>query len=346
MTVDAATVLVTGGAGYIGSHTCRALRAAGFRPVVYDDLSNGHAEFVRWGPLERGDVRDRHRLAAAFARHAPVATVHFAGLIEVGHSVRDPLAHLDANVAGSLAVIAAARAAGCDRFVFSSTCAVYGAPLHLPLDEDHPREPINPYGRSKLMVEQVLEALEVAGTMRSARLRYFNAAGAAVADDLGEWHEPESHVVPLAIEAALGRRDDFALFGTDYDTPDGSCVRDFVHVDDLADAHVRAVRHLLEGGEGGAFNLGTGCGTSVRELCECVGRHVGRSVPLRGAGRRAGDPPVLTARPDRAHEVLGWRAIRDLDATVASAVAWHTGETRAKRAAVSKRAGAPKRAAA
>lgn len=333
MTDAAGTVLVTGGAGYIGSHTCRALHAAGFRPVVYDDLSNGHAEFVRWGPLERGDVRDRDRLAAVFARHAPVATVHFAGLIEVGHSVRDPLAHLDANVAGSLAVVAVARAAGCDRFVFSSTCAVYGVPLRLPLDEDHPREPINPYGRSKLMVEQALEELEETGAMRSVRLRYFNAAGAAVADGLGEWHEPESHVVPLAIEAALGRRDAFTLLGTDYDTPDGSCVRDFVHVEDLADAHVRAVRHLLDGGDGGAFNLGTGRGTSVRELCECVGRHAGRPVSLREAERRAGDPAVLTARPDRARDVLGWRATRDLDATVASAVAWHAGEKRPARVA-------------
>ena len=330
---DAPTVLVTGGAGFIGSHTCRALHAEGFRPVVFDDLSNGHAEFVRWGPLERGDVRDRAALADAFARHRPVATVHFAGRIEVGHSVRDPFAHLDGNVGGSLAVIGAAIESGCDRFVFSSTCAVYGDPVRLPLDESHPREPINPYGRSKLMVEQALEALEGAGTIRSVRLRYFNAAGAAADGVLGEWHDPESHAVPLAIEAAMGRREAFTLFGTDYPTPDGSCVRDFVHVEDLADAHVRAVRHLLAGGEGGAFNLGTGRGTSVRELCECVGRHVGRPVPLREAPRRAGDPPVLTARADRAWETLGWRATRDLDGTVASAVAWHGRDARPKRAA-------------
>lgn len=316
--------LVTGGAGYIGSHTCRALAAAGIEPVVYDDLSNGHEAFVRWGPLERGDLRDRDRLAEVVARHRPAVAVHFAGLIEVGQSVRDPHGFMDVNVGGTLALLAALGPHV--PLVFSSTCAIYGTPERLPLAETHPRGPVSPYGRSKLMVEQVLDAMEAAGQTRAVRLRYFNAAGASADGRLGEWHEPETHVVPLLIEAALGRRGGFTIFGSDYDTPDGTCIRDFVHVEDLADAHLRAVRHLLGGGAGDAFNLGTGTGTSVLKACEAVMRRTGRRFDLHRAERRPGDPAVLVADPSRARDVLGWRPGgpgRDLDGIVDTAWAWH-----------------------
>ena len=312
--------LVTGGAGYIGSHTCRALAAAGIVPVVYDDLSNGHASFVRWGPLERGDIRDRDRLADVVRRHRPDVAVHFAGLIEVGQSVRDPLGFMDANVAGTIALLGAL---GDTPLVFSSTCAIYGDPDGQPLSEDHPRAPVSPYGRSKLMVEQVMDALEAAGQTRTVRLRYFNAAGASADGVLGEWHDPETHIVPLLLLAALGEREGFRIFGTDYATPDGTCIRDFVHVEDLADAHLRAVRHLLSGGGSDAFNLGTGHGTSVRDLCDAVVRRTGRSIALGESERRPGDPPVLVADPARARDVLGWRPTRDLDGIIDTAFAWH-----------------------
>ena len=318
------TILVTGGAGYIGSHTCRALAAAGHEPVVLDDLSNGHAEFVRWGPLERGDVRDPRFVRDVLARHRPRAIVHFAALIEVGRSMKEPLDYFDVNVAGTLNLLREAQEAGCDAFVLSSTCATYGDPERLPLDENHPQAPINPYGRSKLVVEQILRALDAADRMRFVALRYFNAAGAAADGSIGERHDPETHAVPLVIDAALGRRDGFTVFGTDYDTPDGTCIRDYVHVEDLADAHVRAVDHLLGGGTSEALNLGTGTGTSVRELCACVGRHAGRDVALREAPRRAGDAPVLVADATRAREVLGWTPRHDIGSIVATALRWHT----------------------
>lgn len=242
------TVLVVGGAGYIGSHTCLDLANKGFKPVVFDNFSNGHREFVKWGPAEEGDIRDRARLDEVLAKHKPAAILHFAALIEVGESVKDPVAFYENNVIGTLTLLAAAQAAGVKAFVFSSTCATYGLPQSVPLDETHRQVPINPYGRTKYIVEQALADYDKYTGFRSVVLRYFNAAGADFEGRIGEWHQPETHAIPLAIDAALGRREGFKVFGTDYETRDGTCVRDYIHVLDLADAHVRAVEHLLRGG--------------------------------------------------------------------------------------------------
>ena len=318
-------VLVTGGAGYVGSHVCLALSQAGYRPVVYDDLSNGHAAFVQWGPLERGDIRDDERLDAVFAAHQPVAVMHFAALIEVAESVLRPAEFLDVNAGGAASVAAAAVRAGVKAMVFSSTCATYGDPVRLPMDETHPQAPINPYGLSKLAAEQALLPLEDKG-LRCALLRYFNAAGADPEGRIGERHDPETHALPLAIAAALGRRAAFQIFGTDYPTRDGTAVRDYVHVLDLADAHVLALRRLLAGGGSQAFNLGRGEGVTVRELAAAVARQAGQPfVPLERP-RREGDAAVLVADSARAREVLGWSPSRDLDEIVRSAFAWHRRE--------------------
>ena len=295
----------------------------GFTPDVFDNLGNGHAEFVQWGPLERGDIRDRARLDAVFKRYRPAAIVHFAGLIEVGQSVHDPAAFFENNVAGSLTLLRGAQAARVGRMVFSSTCATYGMPQAIPMDESHPQMPINPYGRSKLMVEQILSDLDAYTGFRSVVLRYFNAAGADPKGRVGEWHSPETHAIPLAIETALGQRTEFKVLGTDYNTSDGTCVRDFVHVMDLADAHTRAVRYLLDGGESVSLNLGTGRGTSVKELLSAVWAVSGKSFPVLFADRREGNSPVLVADNRKARSILGWRPHYDLDAIVQTAWNWH-----------------------
>lgn len=319
------SVLVAGGAGYVGSHTCLRLAQAGFQPVVFDDLSNGHREHVQWGPLEIGDIRDGARLDAVFAAHKPVAVLHFAASIEVGESVKNPGKFFDNNVGGAISLIEATRRAGVEALVFSSTCATFGDPVRLPMAEDHPQAPLNPYGRSKLMVEQALADYARYVGFRSVVLRYFNAAGADLEGRIGEWHEPETHAIPLAIDVALGRRDHFTIFGGDYDTRDGTAVRDYVHVLDLADAHVLALRHLLAGGATGSFNLGTGHGTTVRELIEGVKRVSGRPLPVVEAPRRQGDAPVLVADNALAKAKLGWAPSHDLDAILSSAWRWHAG---------------------
>ena len=317
------TVLVTGGAGYVGSHACLALAQAGFRPVVFDDLSNGHREHVQWGPLEVGDIRDAGRLDAVFAAHQPVAVLHFAARIEVGESVRDPGAFFDVNVGGAITLIEAARRAGVNALVFSSTCATFGEPVRMPMDETHPQAPLNPYGRSKLMVEQALADYDRYVGFRSTVLRYFNAAGADPEGRIGEWHEPETHAIPLALQVALGQRSHFTIFGEDYDTPDGTAVRDYVHVLDLADAHVSALKRLLAGGTSTSFNLGSGEGTSVRQLVDGVGRAVGSPLKVELASRRMGDAPMLVADNGRARRELGWAPSRDLDVILSSAWRWH-----------------------
>ena len=317
------SVLVAGGAGYVGSHTCLRLAQEGFLPVVFDDLSNGHREHVQWGPLEVGDIRDGARLDAVFAAHKPVAVLHFAASIEVGESVKNPGKFFDNNVGGAISLIEATRRAGVEALVFSSTCATFGDPVRLPMAEDHPQAPLNPYGRSKLMVEQALADYGRYVGFRSVALRYFNAAGADPEGRIGEWHEPETHAIPLAIDVALGRREHFTIFGDDYDTRDGTAVRDYVHVLDLADAHVLALRYLLAGGATASFNLGTGHGTTVRELIEGVKRVSGRPLPVVEASRRQGDAPVLVAENGLAKRVLGWSPSRDLDAILDSAWRWH-----------------------
>ncbi|WP_369061717.1 UDP-glucose 4-epimerase GalE [Caulobacter sp. 73W] len=317
------TVLVTGGAGYVGSHTCLRLMQAGFTPVVYDNLSNGHRQFVRWGPLEIGDIRDVSRLNEVFARHRPVAVMHFAALIEVGESTRDPGQFFDNNVGGAITLIEAARRAGVRNMVFSSTCATFGTPRSMPMCEDHPQDPLSPYGRTKLMIEQALWDYARYLQFHAACLRYFNAAGADPQGRIGEQHEPETHAIPIAIEVAQRLRPHFTIFGDDYDTPDGTAIRDYVHVMDLAEAHVLALKRLLDGAEACAYNLGTGTGTSVRELIDGVAAVSGRPVPTLIAARREGDPPVLVGDNRKALKELGWSPQHDLPSILASAWRWH-----------------------
>lgn len=316
-------MLVVGGAGYIGSHTCLDLANKGFKPVVYDNFSNGHREFVKWGPAEEGDIRDRARLDEVLAKHKPAAILHFAALIEVGESVKDPVAFYENNVIGTLTLLSAAQAAGVKAFVFSSTCATYGLPQSVPLDESHQQVPINPYGRTKYIVEQALTDYDQYKGLRSVVLRYFNAAGADFEGRIGEWHTPETHAIPLAIDAALGRRQGFKVFGSDYDTRDGTCVRDYIHVLDLADAHVRAVQYLLDGGDSVALNLGTGTGTTVKELLGTIETVSNRPFPVEYVGRREGDSTTLVANNDKARDILGWSPQYDLTEIIQSAWNWH-----------------------
>ncbi|MBU1003363.1 MAG: UDP-glucose 4-epimerase GalE [Proteobacteria bacterium] len=318
-------VLVTGGAGYIGSHTCKALARAGFAPVAVDNLVHGHEWAVKWGPLERGDIGDRVFLDDVFARHRPVAVLHFAAFIAVGESVADPQKYYANNVAGTLNLLGAMRAAECSRIVFSSTAAVYGEPLQVPIAEDHPLAPVNPYGRSKLMIEQMLRDFDQAYGTGSICLRYFNAAGADPDGELGEDHDPETHLIPLAVEAALGFRPPLKIFGDDYDTPDGTAVRDYIHVTDLADAHVLAVNRLLDSARTEAFNLGTGKGNSVREIVDAIQRASGREVPYDIAPRREGDAARLVASAEGAGTTLGWRPrYTDIETIVNTAWNWHS----------------------
>jgi UDP-glucose 4-epimerase len=317
-------ILVAGGAGYIGSHTCLDLFTKGFKPIVYDNLSNGHAEFVKWGPLEKGDIRDRSKIDETLRKYRPLAIVHFAAAIEVGESVRDPGGFYDNNVVGTITLLRAAQAAGIDKFVFSSTCATYGVPSSMPMNEAHPQFPINPYGRSKLIVEQILKDLDLYQGFRSVILRYFNAAGADIEGRIGEWHSPETHAIPIAIETALGRRPYFQVLGTDYATRDGSCIRDFVHVLDLADAHTRAVEHLLNNGTSHALNLGTGHGTSVKELLEAVQHASGKNFKAKYGPRREGDSPALVADNSLARRTIGWSPRHDLKSIIDTAWNWHS----------------------
>jgi UDP-glucose 4-epimerase len=317
-------ILVAGGAGYIGAHTCLELFNKGFTPIAYDNLSNGHAEFVKWGPLEIGDIRDRNKLDGVLAKYKPLAIIHFAAAIEVGESFRDPSGYYDNNVAGTITLLRAAQAAAIDKLVFSSTCATYGLPSSIPMDETHAQAPINPYGRSKLIVEQILRDMDLHQGFKSFILRYFNAAGADPEGRIGEWHSPETHAIPIAIETALGRRSHFQVMGTDYDTRDGSCVRDFVHVLDLADAHTRAIEHLLNNGTSHALNLGTGHGTTVKELLETVQHVAGREFDIKYGPRREGDSPALVADNSLARRTIGWSPRHDLQSIVGTAWNWHS----------------------
>lgn len=316
-------VLVTGGAGYIGSHTCKALAQAGYLPISYDNLSRGFRDAVRYGPLVVGDIADRATLDAALAEHKPVAILHFAAVAYVGESMADPLLYYRNNTAGALSLIEAALAAGIDKLVFSSTCATYGVPKTLPIDEDTPQIPINPYGRSKRMVEQMLQDIGAVTPLRSVALRYFNACGTDPDGEIGENHDPETHLLPLAINAALGLGPALQVFGNDYPTPDGTCIRDYIHVTDLADAHLRALTYLEKGGATTAINLGTGSGFSIREILTAVERVLGTPVPHTISPRRPGDPPSLVALADKARDVLGWEPKHsDIETVVKTAAAW------------------------
>jgi len=319
------SILVTGGAGYIGSHTAKALARAGFVPVTVDNLVHGHRWAVQWGPLEEGDISDAAFMDGVFSRHKPVAVMHFAAFIAVGESVADPEKYYANNVAGTLSLLAAMRRGGCGRIVFSSTAAVYGEPLAVPIAEDHPLAPVNPYGRSKLMIEQILRDFDAAYGTGSLCLRYFNAAGADPDGEIGEDHDPETHLIPLAVGAALGTRPPLSIFGDDYDTPDGTALRDYIHVTDLAEAHVLGVRRLLAGARSEAFNLGTGTGNSVREIVDAVARVSGREVPHRFGPRRAGDAARLVASSSAAMRALGWKpSYTDIETIVRTAWNWHS----------------------
>jgi UDP-arabinose 4-epimerase len=314
------TVLVTGGAGFIGSHTCKALAAAGLLPVAFDDLSTGHAGLARFGPLVQGDILDTPALDGAFAAHRPGAVIHFAARAYVGESMAQPLAYYRVNVAGLVNLVEAMLRHGTRTIVFSSSCATYGIPDALPIAESAPQRPINPYGRSKLAGEQILADARAAHGLRVAVLRYFNAAGAHPDGDLPERHDPETHLIPLAIDAATGDGAPLSIFGTDYPTADGTCERDFIHVSDLAAAHVEALRHLDAGTQALTLNLGAGKAASVRSVVAAVERITGRAVPLVHAARRAGDPPVLVADAGLARRLIGFAPrLSDLDAIVTTA---------------------------
>jgi UDP-glucose 4-epimerase len=330
------SILVTGGAGYIGSHTVRLLASQGRKIVVLDNLSFGHREAIIDPAVELvvGDVGDRELVRHLFEKHRFGAVVHFAAFAYVGESVTEPLKYYRNNTAEPLALLEVMRDSGCKVFVFSSTCATYGVPARMPITEDEPQSPINPYGHSKLMVERILADCGHAWGLRSACLRYFNASGASADGAIGEDHDPETHLIPRVLMAATGEIDHIEVFGDDYPTPDGTCVRDYIHVEDLADAHARALDHLATGGESVRCNLGTGVGVSVREIIAAAEEVTGRKVPVKFGPRRAGDPAVLVADPSLAGRVLGWRAEhRDIRETVRSAWAWTAGPRRGRFAA-------------
>lgn len=317
-------VLVTGGAGYVGSHTVKLLRERGIPCVILDNLVHGHREFACGAPLIEADVGDAAALDALFARQRIAAVMHFAAYAYVGESVGAPLKYFRNNVAATVTLLDRMVSAGIHRFIFSSSCATYGIPNQVPIAEDHPQRPVNPYGASKVMVERMLADLDAAHDLKSIALRYFNAAGADPDGTIGERHDPETHLIPLALRAAMDPQQPLHVFGTDYPTPDGTCVRDYIHVRDIAEAHVLALQALLEGGASDAFNLGNGSGYSVREVVRTVESIAKRPVPVAEAPRRPGDPPILVGSSEKARRVLGWSPRFDrLEAIVETAWRWH-----------------------
>ena len=318
------TILVTGGAGYIGSHACKALKAAGYTPVTYDNLVTGWQDAVKFGPFEQGDLQDRARLDMVFQKHKPIAVMHFAALSLVGESMQDPGLYWRNNVGGSLTLIEAAVAAGCLNFVFSSTCATYGDQDNVVLDENSAQYPINAYGASKRAIEDILRDFEVAHGLRHVIFRYFNVAGADPEGEVGEFHRPETHLVPLMLDALDGKRDALTIFGTDYDTPDGTCIRDYVHVCDLVDAHVLGLHWLRDDKGSRVFNLGTGTGFSAQEVLDQSHAVTNRAVPCTEGPRRPGDCTKLVSGSQRAKDELGWTPNRStMKQMITDAWRWH-----------------------
>ncbi|MEO5770108.1 MAG: UDP-glucose 4-epimerase GalE [Polyangia bacterium] len=324
------SILIVGGAGYIGSQTAKLVAKAGHQPVVYDNLVYGHRWAAKWGPFIEGDLSDAALLTRVLKEHNVTAVIHFAAYAYVGESVTDPRKYFHNNVVNTLHLLDALVDNGVRNIVFSSTCATYGEPRQVPMAEGHPQNPVNPYGESKLMVEKILHWYQGAYGLRYAALRYFNAAGADPDGEVGEDHDPETHLIPLAIDSALGRRPALDIYGTDYPTPDGTAIRDYIHVADLAAAHLLALDRLQNGqnGQNGIarlqLNLGTGTGSSVREVVAAVEKATGRKVPVRETGRRAGDPPALVADARQAGEALGWKPqYSSIDTIVEHAVRWH-----------------------
>jgi UDP-glucose 4-epimerase len=320
------TILVVGGAGYVGSHLVRQLVQTQIPVLVLDNLVYGHRESVKEAELIVGDMEDTPLLEKIFSAHPVEAVMHFAAYCYVGESVTDPAKYYQNNVASTLNLLKAMNRFRVKKFIFSSTCATYGVPQKLPLTEDHPQNPINPYGATKLMVERMLSDFDVAYGLKSISFRYFNAAGADPAGDIGEWHEPETHLIPLVLGVAVGRRESVQIYGTDYPTPDGTCIRDYIHVNDLAQAHILGLKHLLGGNSSEAFNLGNGNGFSVREVIQTAERVTGRRIKVVETSRRPGDPPVLVGSSDKAKQVLGWQpqfpSLKDI---VGTAWNWHQG---------------------
>jgi UDP-arabinose 4-epimerase len=314
------SILVTGGAGFIGSHACKQLAAQGYVPVAYDNLSTGHADAVRWGPFIIGDILDRQRLEAVVRQFKPVAVMHFAACASVAESVADPAKYYLNNIMGTSTLLKVCEKQGVGNLIFSSSCATYGAPAVLPIRESTVQQPINPYGGSKLVGEMLLSDYAASCDLRYVALRYFNACGADLDGELGERHTPETHLIPRVLMAASGEATNFELFGDDYETPDGTCIRDYIHVCDLVAAHVLALRYLLSGGESLALNVGTGSGLSVREIVDAVSRITGYDVPTVIRPRRPGDPPALYADPSLIQQKLGFRAkYSDIDTIVRTA---------------------------
>ncbi len=317
-------VLVTGGAGYIGSHACKALKTAGYIPVTFDNLSTGWRDAVKFGPLEEGDLLDSARLDEVFAAYSPIAVMHFAALSLVGEAMSDPGRYWRSNVGGALNLVEAALSAGCDRFVFSSTCATYGDQDGVLLDETTPQQPLNAYGASKLAIEQMLANFGESHGLNHVIFRYFNVAGGDPDGEIGEFHQPETHLIPLVLDAVCGRREALTLNGTDYNTTDGTCVRDYVHVSDLVDAHVLGLTWLLDGKSSRVFNLGSGTGFSVREVIAGARTVTNRDVPVKEGPRRAGDAASLVSGSVRAETELGWAPKRsDLSTMISDAWRWH-----------------------
>lgn len=317
-------ILVVGGAGYIGSHMCKYLHNHGMRPVVLDNLSMGHREAVKWGPLYEGNMDDSLLLEEIFSKHSIEATMHFAALCYVGESMYEPLKYYQNNICSTLGLLDAMLEHGVRRLIFSSTCATYGEPQFLPITENHPQVPINPYGRSKLMMEQILDDLDTASRLKSVCLRYFNAAGADPEGELGEDHDPETHLIPLVLEAALGRSQELTIFGDDYPTVDGTCVRDYIHIQDLAQAHYLSLQYLLDDNPSKKFNLGNGNGYSIREVIQTAEEVTGRKLLLNHAQRRPGDPATLVGSAEYISKELGWRPeYTTLESIMQTAWCWH-----------------------
>ncbi|WP_414468933.1 UDP-glucose 4-epimerase GalE [Methanobacterium sp. ACI-7] len=317
-------ILIIGGAGYIGSHLNKEISNKGYETVVFDNLSCGHEYFVKWGIFEQGDLGNIEDIRRVFKKYPIEAVMHFAAFTYVGESVEDPQKYYMNNVKNTLNLLQVMLEEKVNQFVFSSTCATYGNPVEIPITENHPQNPINPYGRGKLIVEQILKDYSDAYGLKYASLRYFNAAGADPDCEVGELHDPETHLIPLVLDAASGKREDIKIFGTDYDTPDGTCIRDYIHVTDLADAHILALQYLQNGGESEVFNLGNGNGFSVKEVIETAREITGKEIKEVAVERRPGDPPTLIGSSKKAVEMLGWKPqYHDLVSIIETAWQWH-----------------------
>jgi UDP-glucose 4-epimerase len=318
-------ILVVGGAGYIGSHTNKLLSQRGYKTVVFDSLIFGHRDFVKWGEFVLGDLNNKNDIRLCFEKYPIEAVMHFSAFTYVGESVTDPAKYYQNNVVGTLNLLDVMRTFGVRHFIFSSTCATYGVPEKIPLTEDHIQNPINPYGESKLMIEKVLRDFDPAYGIKHVNLRYFNAAGADPDAEIGERHDPETHLIPLVLDVAAGKREDIKVFGTDYNTPDGTCIRDYIHVNDLAEAHILVLEYLLSGGSSDSFNLGNGEGYSVKEVIEMAQEVTGSEIPAVNVDRRPGDPPKLIGSADKIKKTLRWEPkYAELEKIIKTAWNWHS----------------------